>query len=56
MKAIKEFEMIEGSTSNMWYLINVRWRGVLVDRFHFPTMKEAKDAFAAAGYKVVSDE
>lgn len=57
--AVKEFEVDEDSTENMWYRITVKFRdgktlgGVVVDEFLFPTMREAQRAFKNAGYRKV---
>lgn len=54
MKTVtKEFQVEEGSTENMWYRIRVFFRGVVVEEFLRPTMKEAQTAFENAGYKDV---
>jgi hypothetical protein len=49
--ATKTFEVEEYSTDNLWYVIIVRFRGKIVDKFLKPTMKEAQDAFRMAGYE-----
>lgn len=49
--ATKEFEVQEGSTPEMWYLIKVIFRGQVEGLFYYPTMKEAREAFKQAGYK-----
>jgi hypothetical protein len=54
--AIKEFGVTEGSTENMWYLIEVWWRGKIIERFHTPTMQQARSEFEAAGYRLVPEE
>jgi hypothetical protein len=51
IKATKNFEVSHGSTENMWYKVEVRFRGRVVDTFLCPTMKEAWNAFERAGYE-----
>ena len=51
-KAIKEFEVDEGSTTNLWYRIRVFFNGKLVEEFLKPTMFAARRAFEKAGYKL----
>jgi hypothetical protein len=55
MTCIKEFEVREGSTENMDYLIEVFFRSALIDSFCFPTMREAKQHFEHAGYKLTRE-
>ena len=50
-KWVKEFEVREGSTANMHYRIVVLFRGKEIDVFQRPTMREARNAFEAAGYR-----
>ena len=51
-KAYKSFDVIEWTTADLWYCILVYGdRGLVVDEFLYPTMKAAKRAFEAAGYK-----
>jgi hypothetical protein len=50
-KAIKTFEVVEGSTRTMEYSISVRFKGVEVEYFMAPTMQGARDKFHAAGYQ-----
>jgi hypothetical protein len=51
LTATKSFDVSAGSTENMWYRIEVRFRGATVDTFLTPTMREAWDAFERAGYR-----
>jgi hypothetical protein len=46
----KSFDYDEGSLDNMWYEIRVYFNGKLLDTFTRPTMREARNAFIAAGY------
>lgn len=55
-KAIKEFDIEERSTSNMWYCINVMRGSRIVESFVKSTMRAARSAFEAAGYKEVEEE
>jgi hypothetical protein len=52
--ATKTFEVTEGSTTEMWYQIEVRHLGKVVETFLKPTQREAINAFEYAGYKRVS--
>jgi hypothetical protein len=54
-KAIKEFEIVEGSTERMWYQIKVYYHGELVDVFEYQTMQNAVWAFEAAGYRKIQN-
>ena len=49
--AIKTFEVVSGSTENMWYKITVKFNGTVVDEFLKPTMSEAQRDFHLAGYQ-----
>lgn len=49
---IKEFEVEEGSTEDMWYEIVVKFRGEVVDRFLRKTMSDAHTDFINAGYQL----
>jgi hypothetical protein len=49
--AIKIFEVEESSTENTWYMIQVYFRGIEVDKFLAPTMAEAREKFYQAGYR-----
>jgi hypothetical protein len=51
MKATKEFDILEETTTNYWYRITIMFRGVVVDEFLAPTMFGAYDAMKADGYK-----
>jgi hypothetical protein len=50
-RVIKQFTVIEGSVAGGWYRIEVFWRGQRLEAFLKPTMAEAEQAFAAAGYE-----
>lgn len=54
-QAIKTFDVREGSTASMGYILEVYFHGVLVDSFSRPTMTAAQDAFYAAGYARLPD-
>ena len=48
---VKQFEVSEFSTENLYYRIEVFHRGKLVEAFERPTMREAKREFESAGYE-----
>ena len=50
VNAIKRFEVWESSVEGGCYRIQVLFHGEQVEEFVRPTMKEARDAFEAAGY------
>ncbi len=53
--AIKKFEISEGTTERLTYLIEVRFRGEVIERFERPTMREAVNAFEFAGYVEIEE-
>lgn len=53
---VKWFEVVERTVQeSMYYRIEVRFNGVMVDEFERPTMREAVLAFEHAGYKRPSE-
>ena len=51
-RAVKTFDIEEGSTSDMWYEIRVLFRGKLVETFRRETMAAAIRDFENAGYQI----
>ena len=53
--AVKYYTVLEESTKNMWYSIVVKnQRGEVVESILKPTQREAQEALAAAGYRVIN--
>lgn len=53
-QAIKTFDIREGSTASMGYILEVYFHGVMIESFSRPTMSAAIQAFETAGYQRVS--
>lgn len=49
--ATKIFDVVESSTPEMWYKIEIYFHGKVVETFEKPTMQEALFALELAGYK-----
>jgi len=49
--AVKVFDVAEGSRQGGFYRIEISFRGKIIEVIERPTMRQALDAFAAAGYQ-----